>query len=63
MEQRPGDQHSADQHSGNADQDRDPAAFGTLFFAGVQQHDGNYEQNHDRAGVDDHLHSSNKFRA
>ena len=50
-------------HSGNAEQGRNAAALGVLLFAGIQQHDGNHKQNHDRAGVDDHLHGGHKFRA
>jgi hypothetical protein len=50
-------------NSRNADQGGDPAAFGALFFAGVQQHDGDHKQHHDRAGIDDDLHGGHKFRA
>ena len=44
-------------------QHRHAAALGALFFAGIQQHDDEDEQHHDRAGVHDHLHRRHKLRA
>src|SRR5580693_7836547 len=39
------------------------AAMGSLFFAGVQQHDDESKENHDRAGVHDDLGGSQEFSA
>jgi len=49
---------SANRHSRNSEKRCHSAALAALFFAGVEQHDGNQEQNHDRSGIDDHLNSA-----
>ena len=63
LNQHPADQHAAHQHSGNAKQQRHPAALGALFFSGIQQHDDEDKQHHDGAGVHDHLHRGHELRA
>ncbi len=63
FEQDPGNQQAADQHAGNPKQHSDPAAFGALFLAGIQQHDDEDEQHHDGAGVDDDLHRGDELGA
>ena len=62
-QKNPADEHAADQHSGNAKQQRHPAAFGVFLLAGIQQHDDEDEQHHDGAGVNDHLHGGDELRA
>ena len=44
-------------------QDCNAAAFGAVFFAGIQKHDGDHEQHHDGAGIDNHLHRGHELRA
>ncbi len=48
---------------GEADAGCGAAAEGALFAAGVEQHDDEDEQHHDRAGVDDDLGDGEKLRA
>ncbi len=48
---------------GNAEDLGDMAAFGLLFFAGIEQHDDEDEKHHDGAGVDDHLHDGDELGA
>jgi len=63
LEQGPGDQQAAGKNSGDAQDHRDVAALGALFFASIEQHDDEDEEHHDRAGVDDHLHGSHELGA
>ena len=63
FEQNPRNQHTANQHAGNSKQHRHPAAFAAVFYAGVQKHDHEDEQHHDRSGIDNHLHRRHKLRA
>ena len=55
------DAQSNDQ-SRNAEHHRNPAAVcSALFHAGVEQHNHEHKQHHDRAGINDDLHRSDKF--
>ncbi len=63
LDQSPSDESATDQHRGNAEPSRNSAALGALLFTGVEQHDHENKEHHDRAGVNDHLHRGNEFRA
>ena len=62
-QQYPRNQQAASNIPGNAEQQGDAAAPGALFFSGIQQHDDEDEQHHDRARVNDDLHRGHKLRA
>src|SRR5208282_1200691 len=42
---------------------RELAEVGAFFDAGIEQHDYEDEQHHDRSGIDNHLHGGDEFRA
>src|SRR4051794_35423482 len=53
-----------DSDGGSAEGEGDAAAASQrFFFAGIEQHDGEDEQHHDGAGVDDDLHGGDELRA
>src|SRR5271156_4309071 len=52
-----------DGDSRNADEVGGAAALGKLFFAGIEQHDDEGEEDHDGAGINDDLSGGQKLRA
>ena len=62
VQKNPANEHAADHHSGDSNQQRYAAAFCVFLLACIEQHDHEDEQHHNGARVDDHLHGRDEFR-
>ena len=62
-QQDPSHQGASDQHAWHTQQNRHATAFGPFLFPRVQQHDGEDEQHHNRAGIDDQLDRGDELSA